>query len=99
MNEHNKYKIEVCSECLRASCWQGDYLCMDAITSGTVKKKISDLIKLNLEHPAHWKWQIIERYGKLPNDMNNIIKQYDKKMEGIYQNDKRINQERIIKYR
>jgi hypothetical protein len=46
--------ITVCSKCKKASCWQGIFLCDDAYSAGTVKRKVSTLIKLDDEHPDYW---------------------------------------------
>lgn len=48
-------RITVCAECLRASCWQGNYVCQKYMTADTVKKTIARLVKLNLEHECYWK--------------------------------------------
>ena len=46
--------IEVCSECLQASCWHGEFMCDDSRDAGTVLKPVSELLKLRLEHSQHW---------------------------------------------
>lgn len=47
--------ITVCSECLRASCWQGEFMCDKARTAGTVEKTREQLAQLNREHPSYWR--------------------------------------------
>lgn len=47
--------ITVCSECLKASCWQGIYYCDDHRTAGTVHKSRKELLALNREHPSYLK--------------------------------------------
>lgn len=47
-------KITVCNKCLQASCWQGIFMCDNAATAGTVERKVSSLIKRDLEHPDYW---------------------------------------------
>lgn len=46
--------ITVCSNCLRASCWQGEFYCEEYKTAGTVEKTISELYELGLEHESWW---------------------------------------------
>jgi hypothetical protein len=46
--------ITVCSECLQASCWQGEFYCDSAKTAGTVEKTRAELEALALEHPDYW---------------------------------------------
>jgi len=46
--------ITVCSACLCASCWQGEFRCKDYLTAGTVQKTREELEKLKLEHPSFW---------------------------------------------
>lgn len=50
-----KKLITVCDKCLRASCWQGDYVCQDYMRAETTKITIKELVKLNLEHSDYWK--------------------------------------------
>ena len=47
--------ITVCDECLRASFWQGIFLCARAREAGTVRKTRMELETLNLESPSCWK--------------------------------------------
>lgn len=46
--------VTVCSECLRASCWQGMSFCDVAQWSSTVDKPISELRRLGYESPKFW---------------------------------------------
>ena len=50
----NGRMITVCSNCLRASCWHGNFMCDDAKNAGTVEKSEYDLADLNLEHHSHY---------------------------------------------
>jgi len=50
-----KKTITVCSECLRAGCWQGYLFCDDYIEAGTVEKTKKELRKLKLEHSSYWR--------------------------------------------
>ncbi len=47
--------ITVCAACLRASCWQGKFLCEDYLTAGTAEKTREELEALGLENPDYWK--------------------------------------------
>lgn len=46
--------ITVCSACLCASCWQGEFYCDEYKTAGTVEKTIEELTALHREHPEYW---------------------------------------------
>lgn len=46
--------VTVCSNCLRAACWQGAYMCDEYVLSGTVNKTVGELSRLKLEHPSYW---------------------------------------------
>lgn len=48
-------RITVCDNCFLATCWQGKFMCDEAIESGTIDLPIWVLEKLDLEHPDHWK--------------------------------------------
>jgi epoxyqueuosine reductase QueG len=47
-------EITVCDRCLRACCWQGEFYCDDYKTAGTKKLPISELKRLDREHPDYW---------------------------------------------
>ena len=47
--------VTVCSECKRASCWQGIFYCDDYRTAGTVDMRVGDLALLDREHPSYWR--------------------------------------------
>ena len=47
--------VTVCSVCFRAGCWQGDALCADSRSAGTVEKTRMELAMLGLEHSSRWK--------------------------------------------
>ena len=49
----SKDTITVCSVCLQASCWQGEFYCPDFRTAGTVKKTRQELEAFALEHPNY----------------------------------------------
>jgi hypothetical protein len=50
--------VTVCSRCLDASCWQGEFMCDDAYVANIVPRKVSTLIRRkghgNHEHPDWW---------------------------------------------
>lgn len=48
--------ITVCSECLRACCWQGTFMCDDAQSAGTVDKTVAELREIRAgEHEDYWR--------------------------------------------
>ncbi len=47
--------VTVCDACLQASCWQGEFMCDNARSAGTVEKTIKELKELNLEHYSYWR--------------------------------------------
>jgi hypothetical protein len=49
-----KDTVIVCSECLTAACWHGEYMCDDAKNAGTIELPREELEKLALEHPRYW---------------------------------------------
>lgn len=58
--------ITVCSECLRACCWQGEFMCDEAYGSaGTVEKTMAELQEINRDHPREHPsyWDINPRTG------------------------------------
>jgi hypothetical protein len=51
--------IYCCStKCLKASCWQGIFMCADAYEASTVDRRVSTLIKPDEEHPDYWNNQL-----------------------------------------
>ena len=52
--QNNNRLVTVCDKCLKASCYQGIFLCDDAYYAGEKKLSIKELKKLNLEHPSYW---------------------------------------------
>lgn len=54
MSKEKDKIIEVCSECLQASCWHGEFMCFESRDAGTVLKPVSELTKLALEHSDNW---------------------------------------------
>lgn len=50
--------VTVCSRCLRACCWQGEFMCDEAAAAGIVERRVSSLIRrlgeAEIEHPQWW---------------------------------------------
>ena len=46
--------ITVCDRCLMASCWQGVFMCENAVQAGTVNLPIETLQGLRREHGSWW---------------------------------------------
>ncbi len=46
--------VTVCAECLTASCWLGESMCMRAHSATTVQRRESELRALGREHPSYW---------------------------------------------
>ncbi len=46
--------VTVCSECRRACCWQGEFMCDLSSGAGTVEKTIAELSELKRENPDYW---------------------------------------------
>mgnify|MGYP006908191874 CR=1 FL=1 len=44
----------VCDQCLRASCWQGMFMCDEARTAGTMDLDVRYLAMKALESPSYW---------------------------------------------
>ena len=53
-NKEAKRKIEVCDNCLCASCWHGEFMCDDSRSAGTTLKTVAELSKLGLENKEHY---------------------------------------------
>lgn len=51
-----KETITVCSACLRACCWQGQFMCDDAKHAGTKEMTRAELeaMKPRRENPEYW---------------------------------------------
>jgi hypothetical protein len=46
--------VVVCSECLRASCWQYVTLCREFQNATPVRRTVAELRAMNREHESHW---------------------------------------------
>ena len=66
-----KKKVLVCSQCARASCWYGEFMCEDARGAGLRILTVSDLRKLDREHEDFWSDEkMIEQYGDANRSFN-----------------------------
>lgn len=60
----NDKKVMVCSKCLTAACWYGEFMCNEAVSAGTVVKTVGELKALNREHSDYWtNKKFLEVYG------------------------------------
>ena len=46
--------VTVCSACLQASCWNGEFYCDNSLGAGTVQKTVGELWEINREHPSYY---------------------------------------------
>jgi len=57
--------VEVCSECLQASCYHGELMCFEARTAATELKTVRELRELTYEHPNNWSDENLNKiYGE-----------------------------------
>lgn len=54
VTEDKTRKVTVCSDCLRACCWQGIFMCDTARGASTVEKTVAELDELDLEHADYY---------------------------------------------
>ena len=59
-------RIYVCSECLCAACWHGEFMCKHSRNGSIVTRTVGELRGLDREHPDHWRAQI--RRGWAPDN-------------------------------
>lgn len=69
--------VTVCDNCLRASCWQGEFMCQNSKYSGTVDLPVSTLLALNLESPDYFNIQ----KGHIENNESKSTHQEDMSKE------------------
>lgn len=50
----NDEKVTVCSECHRAACWHGTFMCEESRNASTVEMTVAELRELKLEHENWW---------------------------------------------
>lgn len=48
--------VTVCSLCLQAACWQGEFMCDRAYGANIVRRKVSTLIRRQGEYHEHPEW-------------------------------------------
>ena len=46
--------VQVCDKCHKASCWYGEFMCMDYSNAGIELKTVAELQELDLEHEDNW---------------------------------------------
>lgn len=64
MGLKNAAKVLVCSKCLRACCWYGEFMCEDAGGAGLKILTVGDLRKLDRESSDYWtNEKMVEIYG------------------------------------
>lgn len=57
-------RVEVCSECKRASCWYGEFMCEYARNADTIVLTAGELRELNLENEEYWSdKKMLDVYG------------------------------------
>ena len=65
INNFENKLIEVCDQCLQASCWHGNFMCSDSRNAGTIKKTVSELRLLKKEHEDNWSDDTLNKiYGE-----------------------------------
>jgi len=63
------YHVTVCSACLCASCWHGEFMCSKAVGAGTTTRLRPELDRLNREHPSHYDREKLRRVtGRYPTE-------------------------------
>lgn len=65
MNHKDNKLIQVCSECKKASCWYGEWLCIDSRKANIELMTIKELKILGLENEEQWSdVKMIKVYGE-----------------------------------
>lgn len=63
-NDHTRLVL-VCSACLCASCWHGEFYCQEYLQANTEWKTVGELDALKREHRSHYsKKKIKAVYGQ-----------------------------------
>ena len=65
MNDDDR-KVTVCAACKMATCWQGIFMCQESQHANVIDLPISELKKLDLEHPSYWSVEHLKRLGIEP---------------------------------
>lgn len=64
VNDKNRL-VEVCSECGKASCWYGDFMCVGSAHANTEQKTVSELDRANLERKDCYSKETLKKvYGE-----------------------------------
>jgi hypothetical protein len=50
----NTRMVTVCSECLQASCWHGEFMCERSRGANVTRRTVGVLRGLDREHPSHY---------------------------------------------
>jgi len=59
--------VTVCAECLRASCWHGEFMCERSRDANVRTLTVRQLRSLNLEHPDNYsRERVAEVHGSEP---------------------------------
>jgi hypothetical protein len=59
---HGDDVITVCDHCMRACCWQGEFMCDGARSAGTVDRTVSELRAGSYgESEDYWKRHMAEK--------------------------------------
>ena len=54
MTRDDDRQVTVCAECLKASCWHGEFMCDRSRSADITTRTVRELRKLNREHPSHY---------------------------------------------
>ncbi len=47
--------VTVCDKCLRASCWNGIFMCDESTNAGITQRTVNQLRALGYENECYWK--------------------------------------------
>lgn len=65
--------VTVCSVCLTATCWHGEFYCDNHRKAGTVEKTVGELRQINAEHPSHYSVEKVrEATGQEPRYRHHV---------------------------
>lgn len=61
----NDWEVTVCDACEHASCWQGEFMCVEAGSAGTKQVTVGRLRVLKLENEDWWRKDtgVIDRFA------------------------------------
>lgn len=81
--------VTVCDNCLRASCWHGEFMCQNSKNAGTVDLPVSTLRALNLECSDYFTTQ----KGHIENKESESTRQEDMSKESTREPEKGFEEE------